>query len=89
MNIEFQLRANLKCSGSLRGTVSPSEITEFVRACNAGLLKRGAPPGCGAKVVWWQVAGREGEEIWLEIVSDRFVRAHDALFRLKKEFGKF
>ena len=89
MNIEFQLRANLKCSGSLRGTVSPSEITEFVRACNAGLLKRGAPPGCGAKVVWWQVAGSEGEEIWLEIVSDRFVRAHDALFRLKKEFGKF
>ncbi len=86
MNMEFRLKANLKCSGSLSETVSSSEITEFVRDCNEDLLKKGAPPGCGAEIVWWNVAG---EKIELKIVSDRFVRAHDALLRLKNELGKF
>jgi len=86
MNIEFQLKAELKCSGSLSDAVSSSDLTEFVNYCNEGVLKKGAPPGCGAEIKRWDVAG---EKIGLKIVSDRFVRAHDALFRLKNEFGKF
>ena len=86
MNMEFQLKAELKCSGSLSEAVSSSEITDFVKHCNTELLKKGAPPGCGAEIVWWNVAGEKFE---LKIVSDRFVRAHDALLRLKNEFGKF
>ncbi len=86
MNIEFQLKAELKCSGSLSDAVSSSDLTEFVKHCNEGVLKKGAPPGCGAEITGWDVAG---EKIGLKIVSDRFVRAHDALFRLKNEFGKF
>jgi len=86
MNMEFQLKAELKCSGSLSETVSSQEITDFMKLCNAEVLKRGAPPGCGAEIERWNVAG---EKIELKIVSDRFVRAHDALLRLKNEFGKF
>ncbi len=86
MNMEFQLKAELKCSGSVSEGVSSSEIEEFMKHCNIELLKKGAPPGCGAEIVRWNV---RGEKIGLEIVSDRFVRAHDALLRLKNEFGKF
>ncbi len=85
MDMEFELKAKLKCSGDLSGIVSSPEITEFVSFCNRDLFKKGAPPGCGAEIVWWNV----GEEtIELKIVSDRFVRAHDALLRLKNELGK-
>lgn len=86
MNMEFQLKAELKCSGSLSETVSSSEIADFVKLCNTEVLKKGAPPGCGAEIERWNVAG---EKIGLKIVSDRFVRAHDALLRVKNEFGKF
>lgn len=85
MDMKFALNANLKCSGSLSGKVSSSEITEFVTHCNTDLLKKGAPPGYGAKIEELNVVD---ERIELKIVSDRFVRAHDALLRLKKEFGK-
>ena len=85
-DMEFMLKANLKCSGSLSEAVSSDELTEFVNYCNAELLKKGAPPGCGAEVVSWAIAA---DKLGLEIVSDRFVRAHDALLRLKNEFGKF
>jgi len=84
MVIEFELKAQLKCSGSLSG-ISPSEIAEFVSVCNHELLKKGAPLGSGAEIVWWEVGA---EKVGLKIVSDRFVRAHDALLRLKNEFGK-
>ena len=84
-DMEFELKAALKCSGSLSGKVTPSEMEEFVGSCNADLLKRGAPLGCGAEIVKWNVAD---DKIELKIVSDRFVRAHDALLRVKKEIGK-
>jgi len=85
MDMEFELNANLKCSGSLSGKVSSSEMTEFVTHCNTDLLQKGAPPGYGAKIEELNVVD---ERIELKIVSDRFVRAHDALLRSKKELGK-
>ena len=86
MEMKFLLKANLKCSGSLIEAVSSDELAEFVDYCNAELLKKGAPPGCGAEVQSWDMAA---DKLDLVIVSDRFVRAHDALLRLKNEFGKF
>jgi seryl-tRNA synthetase len=84
MDMEFKLKAALKCSANLEGSVSQSDLTELVAHCNTGVLKRGAPEGCGAEIADWNVAE---DRIELRIVSDRFVRAHDALLRLKKEFG--
>ena len=84
-DMEFQLSAIIKCSGSLTG-ISSQEQTDFVQSCNASLLKKGAPSGGGAEIVRWNVAG---EKIELELVSDRYVRVHDALLRLKNELAKF
>lgn len=84
MDINFELKARLKCSGD-PSVISPSELAEFVAACNRGLLKKGAPPGSGAELLECHLGP---ETIELTIVSDRYVRAHDALLRLKNEFGK-
>lgn len=91
--MKFELKAHLRCSGAVvrtrtgtpEGGVNLSDIDECVAYCNKELLKKGAPPGCGAEVVRWKVVD---ERITLEIVSDRFVRAHDALLRVKKEFAR-
>ena len=61
MDMEFELKAQLKCSGSLSG-ISPREIAEFVSFCNREILKKGAPPGSGAEIVWWNV-GAENVEL--------------------------
>jgi seryl-tRNA synthetase len=84
MAMTFVLKATLTCSGNLAEKVDRSVIEDFVRYCNTELLKKGAPPGCGAAISWWEVAA---ENFALEIHSDRYVRAHDALLRAKKEFG--
>ncbi|KAF5432596.1 seryl-tRNA synthetase [Candidatus Methanophagaceae archaeon] len=83
--MEFQLSAIIKCSGSLTG-ISSAEIADFVLYCNETLLKKGAPKGGGAAIDWWNVAE---EKLELKLVSDRYVRVHDALLRLKKELAKF
>ncbi len=85
MDMKFELKAALKCSGILEGSVSQLDIDNCKTYCNTDLLKKGAPPGCGAEIARCQ---HFGNIIELEIVSDRFVRAHDALLRLKKEFGR-
>ena len=54
MDMKFKLKANLNCSSSLSG--KESEIKVFVDVCNTDLLKRGAPPGCGANISGWHVS---------------------------------
>jgi seryl-tRNA synthetase len=83
--MEFQLRANLKCSSNLAQTGIVDEVAEFVDISNKVLLKKGAPPNGGAEIVWWDVVE---DKINLRIVSDRFVRAHDAVLRLRNELQK-
>ena len=84
MAMTFELKATLTCSGRLAERVDTAVIEGFVQRCNTDILKKGAPPGCGAAIIWWEVAA---ENFALEIRSDRYVRAHDALLRAKKEFG--
>ncbi len=82
-DILFQLKAVLRCSGSLEPI--KQELDVFVREPARTLLKRGAPPGGGAVIEAWDVAGNTLE---LELRSDRFVRVHDALLRLKNELSR-
>jgi len=82
--MQFLLIANIKCSGSLSG-INSGDIADFVTYCNTNLLKKGAPSGGGAVIDQWNVAG---EKIKLKLVSDRYVRVHDALLRLKNELTK-
>ncbi|MCK5560574.1 MAG: serine--tRNA ligase, partial [Thermoplasmata archaeon] len=61
------------------------DIGKFIEHANQDLLKRGAPEDKGANVTGWSV---KGDKISLNIVSEQFVRAHDALIRLKKGIGE-
>ena len=61
------------------------DIGEFIEHANQDLLVRGAPEGKGAKVTGWSV---EGDKITLNITSGQYVRAHEALIRLKKGIGE-
>lgn len=61
------------------------EIGKFIEAANQDLLNRGAPEGKGANVTGWSV---DGDKITLNITSGQYVRAHDALIRLKKGIGE-
>ena len=49
------------------------------------ILQKGAPDGQGAKIAEWKLAGNR---IDLAIESDRFVRAHDALLRLRRPLAE-
>lgn len=64
-------------------------VAGLIAAANSDLLLRGAGEGKGAVVESFSV---EGNKLLLKIRSDRYVRAHDALLRLRKalaeELGK-
>jgi len=62
-------------------------LSELMEEANRALLIKGAPKNKeseAARVVSWSV---NGEKVYVEIESGRYVRAHDALFRLKNYLG--
>ncbi|MCI0497814.1 MAG: serine--tRNA ligase [Thermoplasmata archaeon] len=61
------------------------DLGDFLAEANGTVLAKGAPAGLGAVVSDHSV---EGSEIGLTIDSHEFVRAHDALLRLKNAFVK-
>ncbi|UEC41808.1 MAG: hypothetical protein METHAR1v1_70001, partial [Methanothrix sp.] len=76
--MKFHLDASFRLSGD--AGVARGEIEEFFIGA-ADLLKKGAAGGKGAEVKSWSL----GEtEISVVIESDRYVRAHDALLRLRR-----
>ncbi|MDF0591356.1 serine--tRNA ligase [Candidatus Methanocrinis natronophilus] len=76
--MKFHLEAGFRLSGDAGG--ARGEIGEFFNGA-ADLLKKGAADGKGAEVKSWSL----GEaEISVVIESDRYVRAHDALLRLRR-----
>lgn len=83
--MKFELEAILKFSGIL------DEGKETLRECiddaNKDLLKRGVPKDVngGASVDEYSA---EADLLHLHIVSDRYVRAHDALIRLRKKLSE-
>lgn len=73
------MKAVVEASRSLEGV--EHQIEEYLEEAEP-LLRRGAPSGAeGARIEDWAV---EGSTLKLHIVSDRYVRAHDALFRLRR-----
>jgi len=75
--LEFHLKGTIKTSKDVE--CAKEDISEFIREANESLLVKGAPEGKGAKVLDFKVSNNT---ISLEIFSDRYVRAHDALIRL-------
>ncbi len=83
------MRFELVCSMTFSGPISQhlEDISKILAEADEDLLKRGVPKGVegGASVV--DVSYGE-DEIELKIVSDRYVRAHDAVLRLKKKLSQ-
>ncbi|MFO7991440.1 MAG: aminoacyl--tRNA ligase-related protein [Thermoplasmata archaeon] len=83
--MKFEMEATLTFSGEI--SELGDEIDEIVEKANGDLLKRGVPKNVegGASIVESFVSG---DELKVTILSDRYVRAHDALIRFKKKLGE-
>ncbi len=86
----FHLYGILKCGTEIEREKEVIEwLSGFIDRANKDLLKRGASRGNaeerGARIDRWHV---EGNEIHLEISSDRFVRAHDAILRFRNSLSE-
>jgi seryl-tRNA synthetase len=80
--MRFHLEASFRLSAD--ASAAKEAIAEFFS--NAGpIMQKGAPEGHGAKISWWSL---EGNRIDLIIDSDRYVRAHDAILRLRKPLAE-
>ncbi|MCD4703473.1 MAG: serine--tRNA ligase [Methanosarcinaceae archaeon] len=79
MDLEFKLK------GTFRTSADPADAKETIEQLfeEAGetILTKGAPAGQGAQIRSWNLK-ENGVEV--EIVSGRYVRAHDAIIRLRK-----
>ena len=80
--MKFHLEASLRLSGD--AAKAEAALSEFFAGA-APLLQKGAPDGQGAHLTTWKL---EGNRIDLVIDSDRFVRAHDALLRLRRPLSE-
>lgn len=85
--MDFWLKGRLVLSREIQ---ADDDIKALIEQANKELLKKGLPKHVdpdtgGAKVLSW---GLKGSEITLEVRSDRYVRAHDALVRLRKAFSE-
>jgi len=80
--MKFHLEASLRLSGDAAS--AEVALSEFF-AGTAPILEKGAPEGQGAHLTTWKLYGNK---IDLVIDSDRFVRAHDALLRLRRPLSE-
>ena len=78
--MKFYLKAELTFSKDAEGV----DIGKILKGTDEILVK-GAPEGKGAKINSWKL---KNDLLSLEIESERWVRPHDALFRLKNFFAK-
>ncbi len=79
MELQFKLKAYFKTSAD--PAPAKDVIAALFEEANNTLLTKGAPEGQGAKVAEWKL-GEDRIELVLE--SGKYVRVHDAIFRLKK-----
>ena len=80
--MKFHLEASLRLSGD--AAKAEAALSEFFAGA-APLLQKGAPEGQGAHLTAWKL---DGNKIDLVIDSDHFVRAHDALLRLRRPLSE-
>lgn len=79
----MELKFNLK--GAFKTSADPTDakdvIARYFDEANETILTKGAPEGQGAKITEWSIVDNSIE---VSIESGRFVRAHDAMIRLRK-----
>jgi len=75
----FHLKGSYKTSAD--AMAARSDIEKFIEEAKNTILQKGVPVGRGAKIIAWDV---KDNSIFLDIESDRYLRAHDAFIRLRK-----
>lgn len=80
--MKFHLEASFRLSADAAD--AEKDVEEFFAGA-ADILKKGAAEGKGARVLGWKL---EKGEIFVVIESDRYVRAHDAVLRLRKPLAE-
>lgn len=81
--MEFYLKSCYKTSAD--PTQAKQDIEKTLIDAEKTIFTKGAPEGEGAKIKEWSLC-KKG--IVMTIVSGRYVRSHDALFRLKKPLAE-
>ena len=82
--MNFKLIGKLILNKKPEGTNINEDIEHFIKDANSTLLTKGAPENMGAKVSLMSI---KEDHIKVTITSGRYVRPHEALMRLKKNFG--
>lgn len=80
--MRFHLEASFRLSAD--ASMAQEAIAQFFVEA-VPILQKGAPEGHGAEVSHWKLTGNR---IDLTIESDRYVRAHDAVLRLRKPLAE-
>ncbi|NYT03054.1 MAG: serine--tRNA ligase [Methanosarcinales archaeon] len=80
--MKFHLEAGFRLSAD--AAKAREALAEFFAGAGE-IIQKGAPEGHGAKIESWQLAGNR---IDLVVDSDRYVRAHDAVLRLRKPLSE-
>ncbi len=82
--MKFKLIGSIILNKSPSGEDFDSDIAAFMKDANEMVLTKGAPENQGAKIIDWSL---KDDQILITIVSGQYVRPHEALLRLKKNFG--
>jgi len=80
--MKFHLEASFRLSAD--AAKAQEALVEFFAGAGE-IIQKGAPEGHGARIESWQLAGNR---IDLVVNSDRYVRAHDAILRLRKPLSE-
>ncbi len=78
----FHLKGSFKTSASVSG--ARADIEKFIEEAKATILQKGVPAGRGAKIIGWDI---RDNSIFFDIESDRYLRAHDAFIRIRKQLA--
>jgi len=76
------MRFILDCSFVFSKPLTGVDIKPVIEAC-APILAKGAPEGEGAKIESYKL---KGDRLDMQLTSGRYVRPHDAVFRIKNLF---
>jgi seryl-tRNA synthetase len=80
--MKFHLEASFRLSAD--ASLAQDAVAQFFSGAGP-IMQKGAPEGHGARIALWKL---DGNKIDLTIDSDRFVRAHDAILRLRKPLAE-
>ncbi len=79
----FHLKGSFKTSAD--ASAARADIEKFIEEAKATILQKGVPAGRGAKIIAWDI---RDNNIFFDIESDRYLRAHDAFIRLRKPLAR-